>query len=86
MLGGGAGLALVGDGPEAAVAADAEDLPGFAEGAGWGVVEGVLLEGAGRVEQEAEAGETRLQAGEIVDGELEFDLGALHAKSIRRRG
>ena len=80
------GLALVGDGPEAAVAADAEDLFGFAEGAGGGVVEGVLLEGAGCIEQEAEAGEARLQASKIVDGELEFDLGALHAKSIRRRG
>jgi hypothetical protein len=26
-----------------------------------------------------------LQAGEIVDGELEFDLGGLHSLSIRRR-
>jgi hypothetical protein len=34
---------------------------------------------------EAEAGKTGLEAGKIVDGELELDLGALHAKSIRRR-
>jgi hypothetical protein len=27
-----------------------------------------------------------VQADEIVNGELEFDLGALHAKSIRWRG
>jgi hypothetical protein len=27
-----------------------------------------------------------LQADEIVNGELEFDLGTLHAKSIRWRG
>jgi hypothetical protein len=32
---------------------------------------------------EAQTGETSLQAGEIANGELEFDLGALHAKSIR---
>jgi len=56
----------------------------LAEGALGGVVEGVVLEGARRVELEAEDGEARLQVGEIVNGELEFDLGALHAKSIRR--
>jgi hypothetical protein len=33
---------------------------------------------------EAETGKTRLQAGEIVDGELELDLGGLHWLSIRR--
>jgi hypothetical protein len=27
-----------------------------------------------------------LEAAEIANGEFEFDLGALHAKSIRRRG
>ena len=74
----GTGLAFVGDSPEAAVAADAEDLLGFAKGASRGVVEGVLLEGAGCVEQEAEGGELRFQACEIVDGEFEFDLGAPH--------
>ena len=61
-----------------AVTANAKDLPGCAEGAIRGVVEGVLLEGARRVELEAEAGKTRLQTSEIVDRELEFDLGALH--------
>ena len=85
-VGRGTGLALVGDGPEAAIAADAENLPGFAEGPAGRVVEGVLLEGSGRIEQEAEAGEKRLEAAEIANGEFEFDLGALHAKSIRRRG
>ena len=84
-VGGGPGLALVGDGPEVAVLADAEDLFGFAKGACGGVVEGVVLERARRVQQEAEARKARLKAGEIVDGELEFDLGALHSKSIRRR-
>ncbi len=66
--------------------ANAQDLPGCAEGAGGGVVEGVLLEGAGRVELESEAGKTRLQACEIVDGELELDLGGLHDVLSIRRG
>jgi hypothetical protein len=34
---------------------------------------------------EAEGGETDLQAGQIVDGELEFDLCRLHGESIRLR-
>jgi len=79
-------LALVGDRPERAVLAQAQDLPGFAEGAGGRVVERVLLEGAGGIELKAEAGKARLQTGKIVDGELELDLRALHDKSIRRHG
>jgi hypothetical protein len=39
-----------------------------------------LLEGAGSIEQEAEGGEKGFEAGEIVDGEFEFDLGALHSE------
>ena len=54
-----------------------------AEVAGGGVVEGVVLEGAGGVEVEAERGEAGLEGGWIGDGELEFDLGALHGVSIR---
>jgi len=81
---GGVCRTLVGDDPEIAVVANTKDLLDGPEGAGGGVVEGVLLEGAGRIELEAEAGKTRLQAGEIVDGELELDLGGLHWLSIRR--
>ena len=76
----------MGDGPEIAVAADAEDLLGFAEGAAGGIVEGVLLEGAGRIQQEAQGGKSQLQPLKIGNGELKFDLGALHSKSIRRQG
>jgi hypothetical protein len=75
---GGMGGTLVGNGPKIAIAADAEDLAGGTEDAIGRVVEGVLLEGAGRVELKTEAGKTRLQANGIVDRELEFDLGALH--------
>ena len=81
---GGVCRTLVSDDPEIAVVANAKDLLDGPEGAGGGVVEGVLLEGAGRIELEAETGKTRLQAGEIVDGELELDLGGLHWLSIRR--
>jgi hypothetical protein len=34
---------------------------------------------------EAEAGETRLQAREVGNRKFEFDLGTLHAMSIRWR-
>jgi hypothetical protein len=34
---------------------------------------------------EAERGEAGLQAGKVVDRELEFDLGVLHGKSITAR-
>ena len=61
------GLAFVGDGPETAVLADAEDLVAGAEVAVGGVVEGVVLEGAGSVEVEAESREAGL---EIVDDQL----------------
>ena len=82
---GGAWLALMGDGPEASILPQPKNLLRFAQGAAGRVVEGVLLEGARRIEQETEAGEKRLEACEIVNGKLEFDLGALHSKSIRRR-
>jgi hypothetical protein len=68
----------VGEGPEVAITTDAQDLTGCAKGAIGRVVEGVLLEGARRVELEAEAWKSRLQTSWIVDRELEFDLGALH--------
>lgn len=57
---GGFGLALVGEGPEVAVAPQAENLLRLAQGASGRVVESVLLEGARCVEVEAEAGETGL--------------------------
>lgn len=80
---GGIYLALVGDGPDRAVLADAEDLFEIAETAGGGVIEGVLLEGARRHKLEAESGEAGLEKLEVVDGKFEFDLGILHEKSIK---
>jgi len=81
---GGIWLAFVGECPDVSVAADAEDLFGFAQSAAGGVVESVQLEGARGVEQEAEGGKTRVQTGKVADGKFELNLGALHAKSIRR--
>ena len=78
------GETLVGEGREAAVLAEAEDLLAGAEVAVGSVVEGVVFEGAGRVEMEAEVSETGLESFWIGDGELEFDLRVLHEWSIRR--
>ena len=65
VAGGIAGLlggdALVGEGADISVVADAQDLALAAEAALGCVVEGVLLEGAGRIEVEAELGEPRLE-------------------------
>ncbi len=74
----GAGLALVRDGADGTVLTDAEDLPSGAEITGGGVVEDVVLEGAGSFELEAECGETGLEGEGVGDGELELDLGTLH--------
>ena len=73
----------MGDGPEIAVLADAEDLTLGAEFARGSVVEDVAFEGAGRIEVEAELGQARLEGLWIRDGEFEFDLGRLHGVSIR---
>jgi hypothetical protein len=55
-----------------------EDLLTGAEVAGGSVVEGVVLEGAGGVEVEAEGREAGLEGRWIGDGELQFDLCTLH--------
>lgn len=68
------GHALVREGAELAVVADAKDLPVGAEIVGRGVVEGVELEGAGGVEMEAELRQARLEGCGIGDGEFEFYL------------
>jgi hypothetical protein len=64
------GLAFVGDGAEAAVLADAEDLAEGAEVAVGSVVEGVVLEGAGSVEMEAEGGKAGLEIDDVGYGDL----------------
>ena len=75
--------ALVSDGPDGAVVAEAEKFSFGPEVAGGGVVEGVVLEGAGSVEVKAKLGKAELKGGWIGDGEFEFDLGCLHWVSIR---
>ncbi len=72
------GHALVGEGAEGAVLADAEEMAFGAEVAGGCVVQSIVLEGAGSVEVEAKLGEAGLEGDWIGDGELEFDLGTLH--------
>jgi len=57
----GTGLALVGDGAEWAVLADAQELAILAEFARRSVVEGVVLEGAFGVEVKTERGEAGLE-------------------------
>jgi hypothetical protein len=72
------GKALVCEGAEAAVLAQAEDLFAGAEIAVGSVVEGIVLEGAGSDEVEAELGKAGLERFWIWDGKLEFDLRVLH--------
>jgi hypothetical protein len=62
---------------------DAEDLAPVSKVAAGGVVEGVVLEGAGCVEVKAELRKARLEDGGIGNWELEFSLGVRHAVSIR---
>jgi len=80
---GGVCRTLVGDDPEIAVVANTKDLLDGRR-VREGCRRGCSARRCGRIELEAEAGKTRLQAGEIVDGELELDLGGLHWLSIRR--
>jgi len=77
------GQTLVRDGAEAAVLANAEDLAAGAEVAGWSVVEGVVLEGAGCDEMKTECREEGLKSFWISDGDFELDLRVLHGWSIR---
>lgn len=76
----------MGDGPEIAVAAKAQNLFAVAESAAGRIVESVLLEGTRCVEQEAQRREFQLKARKVGDREFEFDLGALHSKSIGGKG
>jgi hypothetical protein len=77
------GLALVGEGAEVAILTDTKDLPPATDVAVGGVVEGVVLEGAGRGQMKTEFAEAALEGLWIGNGELQFDLGSLHWVSIR---
>jgi hypothetical protein len=73
------GLALVRHRAQAAVLADAQNLAAAAEIACGSVVKSVVLVGAGGVEMEAEMRKAGLESLWIGNGELQFDLGSLHA-------
>jgi hypothetical protein len=75
--------ALVGEGVNAAVLAQAQDLAFGAQVPGGCVVEGVVLECARGFEMEAKLGQTGVERLRIGDATLEFDLGGLHGVSIR---
>jgi hypothetical protein len=79
----GAGATFVGYGAKRAVLADAKNVSAGEEVAGGSVVEGVVLEGARGVEMEAEVGQAGQEGCWVGDGELKFDLCALHGRSIR---
>ncbi len=76
----------MGQDAERTVLAQAQDLFAGAQIAGRRVVEGVVLEGAGRVEVEAEGWKARLKIEDIEDRELEFDLGVLHEEKYTAAG
>ena len=81
---GGVGGALMSERPEIAVLAQAQNLLAQTKAAVSRVVERVLLEGARRIKMESQRWKTRLESGQVGNGELQFDLGGLHLKSIRR--
>lgn len=84
-LGGGVAVGwqgFMGHDPAVAVAADAEDGLAGAEGAVGGVVEDVVLEGAGRDLTEAGGFELRFEARKVVDAELYFGFDRCHGVII----
>jgi hypothetical protein len=66
--------ALVGDGPAAGIAADAEDLSAGAHLAGGGVVEDVAFKAARGMQFESSSLEALGEAGKVVDFEFDFGL------------
>jgi L-threonylcarbamoyladenylate synthase len=89
LVAGGVGIAgvvdaLVGEGVNAAVLAKAEDLAFCAQITRGRVEESVVLEGPRCFKVEAKARKAGLKNLWIGDGELQFNLGCLHGRSIRR--
>ncbi len=80
------GHALVGEGADAAVLAEAEDLAFGRGGRGRECRRGCCARRCGEFRDGSRGREAGLEGFWIGDGELEFDLGSLHGGSIRNCG